>query len=212
MTATFRLLYVFVVMEHASRRVPHANVTRHPTAHWTLQQLREAIPSDHAYQYLIHDRDSIFSAELDTSVANLRLEVLRTSYRAPQANAHCERLIGSMRRECMDFMIPLGEGHLRRLLKEWSTHYNGSRPLISLGPGVPDPPVGIPVALQSRRHRIRGDLKVIARPVLGGLHHEYGVAAACQLSRSTRAFALSHDAHFEFEVQLLPNPVCCQHG
>ncbi len=75
-------------------------------------------------------------------------------------------------------MIPLGEGHLRRLLKEWTTHYNSSRPHMSLGPGVPDPPVGIPVALQTSRHRNRGDLKDIARPVLGGFHHEFGVAAA----------------------------------
>ncbi len=74
-TATSQLLYVFVVMEHGSRRVLHASVTRHPRAHWMLQQLREAIPSDHAYRYLIHDRDSIFSAELDTSIANLRLKV-----------------------------------------------------------------------------------------------------------------------------------------
>ena len=104
--------------------------------------------------------------------------MLRTPYRAPQANAHCERLLGSMRRECLDFVIALSEGHLRRLLKEWTTYYNSSRPHMSLGSGVPDPPVGVPVALQSSRHRIRGDLKVIARPVLGGLHHEYGVAAA----------------------------------
>ncbi len=177
-TATFQLLYVFVVMEHGSRGVLHANVTRHPTAHWTLQQLREAIPSDHAYRYLIHDRDSIFSPEFDSSVANLRLKVLRTPYRAPQANAHCERLVGSMRRECLDFVIPLGEGHLRRLLKEWITHYNGSRPHMSLGPGVPDPPAGIPAALQSTRHQIPDGLEVIAQPVRGGLHHEYGLASA----------------------------------
>ena len=83
-----------------------------------------------------------------------------------------------MRRECLDFVIPLGEGHLRRLLKEWTTHYNSSRPHMSLGPGVPDPPVGIPVALQSARHQIPDDLEVIAQPVLGGLHHEYGLASA----------------------------------
>ncbi|MEA3276111.1 MAG: integrase core domain-containing protein, partial [Pseudomonadota bacterium] len=177
-TATFQLLYVFLVMEHGSRRVLHANVTRHPTAHWTRQQLREAIPSDYAYRDLIHDRDSIFSAELDSSVANLRLKVLRTPYRVPQANAYCERLIGSMRRERLDFVIPMGEGHLRRVLKDWATHYNSARPHMSLGPGVPDPPAGIPVVLKSTRHRIRDGQEIIARPVLGGLHHEYGLAAA----------------------------------
>jgi hypothetical protein len=76
-TATFRLLYVFVVMEHGSRRLLHCNVTAHPTAQWTLQQLREAIPSDHAYRFLIHDRDRIFAPDLDASIRNLRLKVLR---------------------------------------------------------------------------------------------------------------------------------------
>ncbi len=175
-TATFQLLYVFVVLEHGSRRVLHTNVTRHPTAHWTLQQLREAIPSDHPYRYLIHDRDNIFSAEPDTSVANLRLKVLRTPYRAPQANAHCERLLGSLRRECLDFVIPLGEGNLRRVVKEWAAYYNSSRPHMSLGPGVPDPPASIPAVLQSTRHRIRDGSEVIARSVLGGLHHDYALA------------------------------------
>ncbi len=177
-TATFRLLYVFVVMEHASRRVLHTNVTRHPTAHWTLHQLREAIPSDHAYRYLIHDRDSIFSPELDTSVANLGLKVLRTPYRVPQANAYCERLLGSMRRECLDFVIPLGERHLRRAVKEWASHYNRSRPHMSLGPGILNPSERLPVQLQPMRDRTDGNLGVSSRPVLGGLHQDYGFEAA----------------------------------
>ncbi len=165
-------------MEHASRRVLHTNVTRHPTAHWTLQQLREAIPSDRAYRYLIHDRDSIFSPELDTSVANLGLKVLRTPYRVPQANAYCERLLGSMRRECLDFVIPLGERHLRRAVKEWAAHYNRSRPHMSLGPGIPNSPERLPVRLQPTRHRIAGNRRVSSRPVLGGLHHDYRLEAA----------------------------------
>src|SRR5438067_5141383 len=84
-TATFRLLYVFVVMEHATRRILHINVTAHPTAHWTLQQLREAIPSDHTYRFLIHDRDTIFSRGLDQGVRHLGLRVLKTPVRSPQA-------------------------------------------------------------------------------------------------------------------------------
>ncbi len=177
-SVTFRLLYVLVVMEHGSRRVLHTNVTRHPTAHWTLQQLREAIPSDHAYRYLIHDRDNIFSAEFDTAVADLRLEVLRTPYRVPQANAYCERLLGSMRRECLDFVIPLGEGHLRRVVKAWAAYYNRSRPHMSLGPGIPSPPERLPVRLQPTRHRIAGNRRVSSRPVLGGLHQDYRLEAA----------------------------------
>src|SRR5262249_41588344 len=97
-TATFRLLYVFVVMEHATRRILHVNATAYPTAHWTLQQLREAIPSDHPYRFLIHDRDSIFSRALDQRIRHLGLRVLKTPVRSPQANALCERLIGTLRR------------------------------------------------------------------------------------------------------------------
>ena len=108
-TATFRLLYVFVIIEHATRRILHANVTTHPTAHWTLQQLREAIPADHAYRFLLHDRDSIFSVPLDQSIRNLGLRVLKTPPQSPQANTLCERLIGTLRWECVDFVIPLTE-------------------------------------------------------------------------------------------------------
>jgi putative transposase len=92
------------------------NVTAHPTAAWTLQQLREAIPADHAYRFLIHDRDTIFSQTLDRHVHHLGLKVLKTPPRSPQANALCERLIGTLRRECLDFMIPLTEHHPNRVI------------------------------------------------------------------------------------------------
>ncbi len=90
-TATFRRLYVLVVMEVGTRKILHCNVTAHPTADWTSQQFREAIPSDHSYRFLIHDRDSIFSTEVDETTDNLGVKVLRTPVRAPQANAYCER-------------------------------------------------------------------------------------------------------------------------
>jgi transposase InsO family protein len=172
-TATFRILYVFVVMEHSTRRILHANVTAHPTAQWTMQQLRDAIPADHAYRFLIHDRDTIFSQELDQSVRHLGPRILKTPVRSPQANALCERLLGTLRRECLDFLIPLTEHHLRRLLHEWVPHYNEGRPHMSLGPGIPQPPRSLPVPLQAHRHRIPAQLCVVARPVLGGLHHAY---------------------------------------
>ena len=86
-TAAFRLLYVFVVIEHASRGRLHVNVTAYPTAEWTLQQLREALPADHGYRFLIHDRDSIFSRALDQSIRHLGLKVLKTPVRTPVANA-----------------------------------------------------------------------------------------------------------------------------
>lgn len=174
-TATFRVLYVFVVIEHASRRLLHVNVTAHPTAEWALQQLREAMPSDHRYRFLIHDRDSIFSQALDQRIRNLGFNVLKTPVRTPVANAICERVLGTLRRECMDFMIPLSANHLRRLLTRWVQHYNCGRPHMSLGPGIPQPSVSCPAPLQPHRHRLPAYLHVASSPVLGGLHHEYGL-------------------------------------
>jgi putative transposase len=105
-TATFRSLYVFVAMEIGSRRILHYSVTAHPTAKWTLQQFREALPGDHPYRFVIHDRDRIFAAEVDQGLAHLGVRVLRTPVRAPKANSVCERLGGSLRRECLDLLIP----------------------------------------------------------------------------------------------------------
>jgi len=175
-TATFRLLYVFVLMEHATRRILHINVTAHPTAQWTLQQLREAIPADHRYRFLIHDRDSIFSAQLDCSIQHLGLRVLRTPPQSPQANALCERLLGTLRRECLDYLIPLSANHLGHVLMQWVPHYNGGRPHMSLGPGIPQPPPYLPVPLHVHRHQLPDPLRVVTRPILGGLHHEYRLA------------------------------------
>jgi len=98
-TARFQALYVFLLMEIGTRRIVHFNLTAHPTAEWTAQQFREAIPSDHSYRFLIRDRDSIFSGEVDQQLKAFGLRVLRTPARAPQANAYCERLVGTVRRE-----------------------------------------------------------------------------------------------------------------
>jgi transposase InsO family protein len=175
-TATFRLLYVFVVIEHASRRLLHVNVTAHPTAPWTTQQFREAIQADHAYRMLIHDRDAIFAKEVDQSVYHMGLHVLKTPVQTPVANAICERVIGTMRRECLDFVIPLNERHLYGLLKEWVTHYNEGRPHMSLGPGIPQPLLALPVGLQAQRHWLSRGQDVVSRPILNGLHHDYRFA------------------------------------
>ncbi len=105
-TANFKCLYVFVAIELGTRKLIHINVTDHPTAAWTLQQLREAIPSNHTYQYLLHDRDRIFSVGLDASIKGLGLRVLKSPYRSPLANCFCERVIGTLRRECLDFLDP----------------------------------------------------------------------------------------------------------
>ena len=172
-TATFRLLYVFVLMEHATRRLLHVKVTAHPTASWTRQQLREAIPADHRYRFLLHDRDSIFSAQLDHSIQTLGLRVLKTPPQTPQANALCERLLGTLRQECLDFPIPLSAHHLWCLLKEWVPHDNTSRPHMSLGPGMPQPLPSLLVRLQAYRHRVPEPLSVVSHQILGGLQHAY---------------------------------------
>jgi putative transposase len=172
-TATFRRLYVLVVMEIGTRKILHCNVTAHPTAEWTAQQFREAIPSDHSYRFLIHDRDGIFSAEVDQTIENLGLKVVRMPVRAPQANAYCERLIGTMRRECLDFMIPFGEKHLRTILREWLRHYNHGRPHRSLGPGLPVPSSKPKAFTEISRHCLPPGYRVMTNSILGGLHHEY---------------------------------------
>jgi putative transposase len=172
-TATFRLLFVFMVTELVTRRLLHVNVTAHPTALWALQQLRDAIPSDHSYRFFIHDRDSIFSPQLDQQVRHLGLRVLKTPPQSPQANAICERLIGTLRREWLDFLMPLTESHLRCLLHEWVPHYNKGRPHMFLGPGIPHPPPHLPAPLQVHRHQLLRHLRVVVHPILGGLHHKY---------------------------------------
>ena len=179
-TATFRLLYVFVVIEHRSRRLIHCNVTAHPTAAWTLQQLRETVGLEGRYAYLLHDRDSIFATHLDESITRLGVKVLRTPPRSPMANAICERVIGTIRRECLDWLIPLSESHLRSILKSWIPHYNRARPHMALGPGVPDPPLAnLDLPHPNSRHRRGESYAVHANPILGGLHHEYVLAPGC---------------------------------
>jgi putative transposase len=177
-TATFKVLYIFVVVEHATRRIRHVNVTRHPTGEWTLQQLREAIPGDHRYQYLIRDRVTKFSSRLDESVRRLDWQILKTPVRTPQANGICERTIGTIRRECLDYLIPLGERHLCRVLAEWVRHFNSARPHCALGPGIPHPSLCLPAALRPKRHELPAGTRVTTRPVLGGLHHEYSLQLA----------------------------------
>jgi putative transposase len=118
-TASFRLLYVFVVIEHGSRRLARVDVTAHPSAEWTLQQLREVIGYEDAHRYLIHDRDSIFARHLDESITALGLGMLKSPPRCPKANAICERVIGTIRRECLDWLIPMSERHLRSILNAW---------------------------------------------------------------------------------------------
>lgn len=161
-TATFCTLYVFVILELRTRRILHYNITAHPTAEWTLQQFREALPADHSYRFAIHDRDSIFSKELDKAVTELGVRVLRTPVRAPKGNSVCERFGGRLRRECLDFLIPL-----KLILKPWVAHFNHGRPH-----GMPEP-LHHPPPEDGSRHSLAAGHVIRSKPVLGGLHHEY---------------------------------------
>jgi putative transposase len=182
-TATLRMLYVFVVIEHSTRRLAHVNVTAHPTAEWTLQQLRMVVGEEVGHQYLIHDRDKIFTKQLDQSLMALGLRVLRSPVASPKANSICERVIGTIRRECLDWLIPLSEAHLRSILRLWVEHYNHGRPHSTLGPGVPDPPQGIAVDPKPEsRHRLAAGALVLSKSILSGLHHEYSLAPTAAIA------------------------------
>ncbi len=129
------------------------------------------------FRILIHDRDSIFARQMDDSIRALGLGVLRSPFSSPKANAICERVVGTIRRECLDWMIRLSEAHLRSILREWVAHYKGGRPHSALGPGVPGPTAGSARAPkpESRRLWTPGAL-VRVKPVVGGLHHEYSLS------------------------------------
>ncbi len=173
-TAAFRMLPVFVGLAGGSRWLLHGTATARPTAAWTLQQLREILVQPHSCRFVLHDRDSIHSVWLDAAVTAMGVRVLRTPVQAPLANAVCERLLGSLRRECLDSLIPLGEDHLRQTLPAWKVHFNRGRPPAWLGPGPPEPSPGLP-APPLTGHQLPQDTQVVARSILGGLYHEYGL-------------------------------------
>jgi putative transposase len=170
-TATFRLVYVFLVLDIGTRRIVQWNVTEHPTAKWTVQQFRSMLTGEEPYRFIVHDRDAVFSPAVDDALGSMSLRVLKTPVRVPQANTFCERPIGTARRECLDYCMPLNERHLRTILAEWVCHYNRGGPHASLGPGIPEPPA-LTVA-RSVGHHIPLVYRVAAKPILAGLHHEY---------------------------------------
>jgi transposase InsO family protein len=111
------------------------------------------VTPEHPWRHLLHDRDAIFSVALDATARSFGLSVLKSPPRSPKANAFCERLIGTLRRECLDWIIPLSEDHLRSVIREWATHYNRGRPHSALH-SVPEPAPGMPTELQGRRDRL----------------------------------------------------------
>jgi putative transposase len=166
----FRALFAFVIIEHASRRVVHVGVTRHPTDAWVAQQLREATPFGTGPRFLIRDHDHKYGAQFARVAAGSRIEVLRTPIQAPRANAICERFLGSVRRECLDHLLLLHERHLGRVLREYVAYFNADRPHQGIGQAIPGRATHTQEVLSSPGG-------VTATAILGGLHHSYQHAA-----------------------------------
>jgi putative transposase len=166
-TVTFRLLYVLVVLAHDRRRIVHVAVTAHPTAAWTAQQFRNAFPDDQAPRYLLHDRDGAFAA-VATTIGDMNIDAVRTAPRSPWQNAYVERVIGSIRRECLNHVIVLNEAGLRRVLTHYVAYYMRARTHLALAKDSPAP----------RAVHAPSSGRIVATPEVGGLHHRYERVAA----------------------------------
>jgi transposase InsO family protein len=162
-TLRFRVLFVFVVLVHDRRRVSHFNVTAHPTSEWTAKQIAEAFPWDGAPRYLLRDRDSIYGDVFRQRVRGIGIREVLTAPRSPWQNAYAEKLVGSVRRECLDHIIVLNESSLRRILKSYFQYYLRSRTHLSLGKHAPDKRAVQPPELGC----------AVEIPEVGGLHQRY---------------------------------------
>ena len=162
-TVRFKVLFVLVVLAHHRRRVLHFNVTEHPTAQWAGQQIVEAFPWDTAPKYLLRDRDAVYGSQFQGRVKSLGIEEVLTAPRSPWQNAFVERVIGSIRRDCLDHIIVLNERHLKRILSGYFKYYHRWRTHLSLGMDSPESRSVQPPALG----------KVVQFPEVGGLHHHY---------------------------------------
>ena len=167
-TATFRVLFVFIVLAHDRRRIVHFNVTEHPTAQWTAQQIFEAFPFDTAPSYLIRDGDGIYGERVTRRIESLGINEVITAPGSPWQNAYVERVIGTLRRELFDHVIVLSEGHLKRLLSSYLDYYHPCRTHQSLNNDAPD----------GRSVRASQPWNVVEFPAVNGLHHVYLPKAA----------------------------------
>ena len=167
-TATFRVLFILLVLAHDQRRILHFNVTSSPSAAWTAQQVVQAFPGDSAPRYLLRDRDCIYGEYFRRRVKNLGIKEVLSAARSPWQNPYVERLIGSIRRECLDRVILLNEQHLRRILRSYLEYYHRSRCHLSLDGDAP-----VPRAVQGPEMG-----QVIELSEVGGLHHRYVREAA----------------------------------
>ena len=160
-TIGFDLLYAFVIVRLDRRNLVWINVTANPTAEWVARQITEAFPWDEAPHYLIRDRDRVYGSVVTRRLRAMGIRDKPTAPASPWQNGFVERLIGSIRRECVDHIIVFGEAHLRRVLKSYANYYNGTRTHLSLNKDAPI----------SRAAEAAG--RILCRPILGGLHHQY---------------------------------------
>ncbi len=167
-TIRFQVLYVFLVLAHDRRRIIHFNVTAHPTAEWTVQQLREACPFEQIPRYLLRDRDGIFGNEFRQGVKAMGIEEVLSAPLSPWQRAYVERVIGTIRRECLDHMIVFNEAALHRHVTSFLAYYHASRTHLSLGK---DPP-------ETRAVQPADAGRIVTIPQVGGLHHRYERRAA----------------------------------
>jgi putative transposase len=166
-TLTRRVLFVLVLIAHDRRRIVHVNVTEHPTAAWTAQQLVDAFPEDSAPRYLLRDRDSIYDDRVRRRIASLGITEVVSSPLSPWQNPYVERVVGSIRRECLDHVIILTPPHLRRMLRAYLAYDHRSRTNLGLDKDAPD---GRPASAAAGA--------LIVTPEVGGLHHRYDRQAA----------------------------------
>jgi putative transposase len=167
-SASFRLLYVMIILAHSRRKIVRFDVTQHPTAAWLSQQVVEAFPWETAPSFLLRDRDASYSPVFSKRVAAMGVTEVVTAPSSLWQNPHVERVIGSIRRECLDHVVIFNERHLRRVLSSYVDYYQRTRTHLSLDKDCPDPR-----PIQPRRIG-----KVVAIPQVGGLHHRYERLAA----------------------------------
>jgi transposase InsO family protein len=160
-TIGFRLLYALVILCHERRHIVSISVTDHPTAPWIARQIANAFPWDEVPRYLIRDRDTAYGHAVRRQLQAMGIRDRPTAPRSPWQNAYAERLVGSIRRECLDHIIVLGEAHLRRILKAYASYYNDARTHLSLKKDAPFP------------RSIERTGRITSIPILGGLHHQY---------------------------------------
>jgi putative transposase len=167
-TVTYKVLFVLLILAHERRRVVHFNITEHPTAQWTAQQVVDAFPWNEAPRYLLRDRDRIYGASFRQRVRHMGIEEVLIARRSPWQNPYVERLIGSIRHECLDYVIVLNEWHLRRILTSYFSYYHPWRTHRALDMDAPVPRPVQPPEL--------GPVQEV--PEVGGLHHHYERRAA----------------------------------